>query len=210
MKPHPKVNPPSIALCPHCGNVNEHRLLHRQDFYKDVGEYIDQCWWAILECSTCTGLSLYTDQWDETHEQWTSKLIYPIQMIAPAEAPKTIQRLFYEALSVKHRVPSLSAVGIRKCLEAICRDKGATKTNLASSIRELGAKGILPETLVTMMDSSRIIGNLGAHATSGEVAEEDANILVDFCLAILEYVYVAPNKIASIEKRLGSLKSGRK
>ena len=57
-----------------------------------------------------------------------------------------------------------------------------------------------------MMNSSRIIGNLGAHAISVGVTDGDAQILIDFCSAILEYVYVAPTKIASIQRRLDSLK----
>jgi hypothetical protein len=205
---HPKVNPPHIAICPHCGNKTPHKLLHRQDFYVDIEENMfDECWWAILRCSTCGELSLYKDHWDKTRSIWTSKLIYPVPIIAPVEASQDVQRLFQEAVKIKHIAPSLCAVGIRKCLEALCKDKGATKKDLSSNVRELASKGILPEILVQMMDSSRIIGNLGAHAGSSEVTEDDANVLIDFCLAILEYVYVAPSKIASVQRRLDSLKA---
>ena len=167
---------------------------------------VDECWWAILECSTCGQLSLYTDHWDDSREIWTSKLIYPVLIIAPTEAPENIQQLFREAVLIKQISPSLCVVGIRRCLEAICNDKGTTGKTLSVNIKELVLKGILPERLAEMMNSSRIIGNLGAHAVSAEVTDDDAQILIDFCSAILEYVYVAPTKIARIQKRLDSLK----
>ena len=208
MDRHPKVNPPSLVICPHCGNKTPHKLLHRQDFSVETEENIfDECWWAILECSTCRKLSLYKDHWDETRRTWTSKLIYPVPIIAPTEAPENIQRLFREAVLVKPFSPSLCTVGIRRCLEAICSDKGATEKTLRAKVGELAAKGILPERLAEMMNSSRIIGNIGAHTRSTKVTEDDASVLIDFCSAILEYVYVAPNKIASIQKRLDSLKT---
>jgi hypothetical protein len=207
MKAHPKVNPLTLVICPHCGNKTRHKLLHRQDFIVVIEEdMFDECWWAILECSTCGQLSLYRDYWDKSRQLWTSRLIYPVPIIAPTEAPENIQKLFQEAVLVKPFSPSLCVVGIRRCLEAICSDRGATGKTLSLSIKELTVKGILPERLAEMMDSSRIIGNLGAHAVSVEVTEDDADVLIDFCSAILEYVYVAPNKIASIQRRLDSLK----
>ena len=209
MDRHPKVNPPSLVICPHCGNTTQHKLRTRQDFTVEIEEdMFDECWWAILQCSTCGQLSLYRDYWDESRKTWTSKLIYPVPIIAPIEVPGNIQQLFQEAVLVKPLSPSLCAVGIRRCLEAICNDKGATEGTLRGKVKELASKQILPERLVEMMNSSRIIGNIGAHTRSTKVTEDDASVLIDFCSAILEYVYVAPNKIASIQKRLDSLKTG--
>jgi len=207
MERHPKVNPPSLVICPHCGNTTIHKLRTREDFHVvDEDDIVDECWWAILECSTCGELSLYRDYWDENRHLWTGKLIYPVPIVAPAEAPENIQRLLREAVLVKPVSPSLCAVGIRRCLEAICNDKGATEKTLRAKIKELASNQILPERLVEMMNSSRIIGNLGAHTSSTKLTDEDAEVLIDFCSAILEYVYVAPNKIASIQRRLDSLK----
>jgi hypothetical protein len=89
----------------------------------------------------------------------------------------------------------------------VCKDKGSTKKDLKARITELALNGILPDTIVSMMDSGRIIGNLGAHASSAKVTEDDANLLIDFCLAILEYVYVVPTRIAAVQRRLYSLKT---
>jgi len=124
---------------------------------------------------------------------------------SPPEVPDRIGQLFSEAIAVRQQSPSLCAVGLRKCLEAVAIDQGC-KGTLAQAINALSTQGIIPPTLSKMMDSSRILGNLGAHATSAKLTSGDIDLLVDFVLAIFEYVYVAPKKIAAVQQRLDTLK----
>jgi hypothetical protein len=57
-KPHIKVNPQDIAICHHCGHKAPHKLLHREDFFVDIDkDTIDECWWAIMRCGSCGGMS---------------------------------------------------------------------------------------------------------------------------------------------------------
>lgn len=208
-KRHPKVNPPSITNCPSCGNVTQHVTLHRADWYEadpDDENIVDECWWAILKCTTCSRFSLYRDWWDEDKKSWTAALIYPVPISSPPEVPENIRQLFSEAVAVRQKSPSLCAVGLRKCLEAVTNDKGC-KGNLSQAIETLSTQGIIPTTLSKMMDSSRLIGNLGAHASGAKLTAGDAELLVSFVLAIFEYVYVAPKKIAVVQKRLDVLKA---
>ncbi len=204
---HPKVNPPSIARCPNCGNTTQHETLHRADWYEaDAEDYTaDACWWAILKCSTCGKFSLYRDYWDGEQKRWTAKLIFPVPISLPLEVPQQMRQLFSEAVAVRQSSPSLCAVGLRKCLEAVAIDHGC-KGSLALAIKELSTQGVIPTTLSKMMDSSRLAGNLGAHATGAKLTPDDVDLLVSFALAIFEYVYVAPKKIAAVQQRLDTLK----
>jgi hypothetical protein len=209
--PHPKVNPPSIAVCPSCGNRTPHRKLHREDYSRvldetDEGPIWDECWWAILECQTCRGLSLYDDFWESSRKRWVARLVYPLPQRAPIEVPEEIRHLFDDAIDVSHRSPSLCAVGIRRCLEAVVQDRVGPVRNLNEGIRTLKTEGILPEQLIEMMNTARIIGNLGAHPGSLQVTADDVQVLTDFCLAVLEYTYVAPNKIRVIADSLANRK----
>lgn len=207
-KVHPKVNPPSIARCPNCGNMTRHETLHRADWYEANSEddMVDECWWAILKCSTCGKFSLYRDYWDEEQKRWIAKLIFPVPISSPLEVPEQIRQLFSEAVAVQQQSPSLCAVGLRKCLEAVAIDRGC-KGNLAQAINTLSNQGIIPATLSKMMDSSRLIGNLGAHATGAKLTPDDMDLLINFVLAIFEYVYVAPKKIDVVQSRLDILKA---
>jgi hypothetical protein len=61
---------------------------------------------------------------------------------------------------------------------------------------------IIPQTLAEMAQQLRQIRNLGAYDANDEVTEEDVPIIMDFLEAILEYLYVAPAKIAAVQARL--------
>jgi len=213
MEPHPKVNPPKIVRCPHCGNNTVHVCAYREDFIEafdetQEGEPIwDERWLAILKCTTCDKPSVYRDEWDEERKKWVSGLAYPIPMMAPKEIPAEIRETFDEAISVLQRSPSLAAVGIRKCLEGICDDQNAQGHTLARRIKHLGSNGIIPKTLTEMMDTSRVLGNIGAHFGTSSVTDSDVRVLVEFTLAIFEYIYVAPARIEAVRKSLEKRKT---
>ena len=57
-----------------------------------------------------------------------------------------------------------------------------------------------------MTDVIRILGNYGAHASDVEVTRQDVQVMDDFFIALLEYVYVAPQKLENLKKRLSKLK----
>lgn len=208
MDPHKKVNPPRVVRCPSCENITPHDCVHREDTARVIAEdqegqpVWDEGWWAILKCQTCHELSLYRDHWDNEAGRWGAKLLYPVPYHAPNEVPERIRRLFDEAVAVSRKSPSLCAVGIRRCLEGVVQDQGGSGRNLAGDIHDLARKGILPENLARMMETARVLGNLGAHAGDLEVTSQDVLVLIDFCLAVLEYVYVAPARIRVVEDRL--------
>jgi hypothetical protein len=195
-----------MARCPNCGNTTRHETLHRADWYEvNEDDMVDECWWAILKCSTCGKFSLYRDYWDGEQGRWIGKLIFPTPVSSPLDVPEQIRQLFSEAIAVRQQSPSLCTVGLRKCLEAVAIDQGC-KGSLAQAIEALSTQGVIPATLSKMMDSSRLIANLGAHATGAKLTSDDVDLLVNFVLAIFEYVYVAPKKIAAVQQRLDTLK----
>ncbi len=214
MEPHPKINPPKIVRCPHCGNNTVHVCRHREDFVEAIDETIegepiwDHCWWAILKCTTCSKLSLYKDQWDEEQKKWESSLVYPISPSAPKEVPIKIREAFDESISVLQRAPSLAAVGIRKCLEGISNDQNAQGRTLAQRINFLSSNGVIPKTLTDMMDISRALGNVGAHFVESTITADEVKTLIEFTLAIFEYIYVAPAKVEAVRKSLEETKMG--
>lgn len=53
-----------------------------------------------------------------------------------------------------------------------------------------------------MADQLKQLRNLGAHADDDEITEEDVPIIIGFLEIILEYLYVAPAKIAAVQARL--------
>jgi hypothetical protein len=61
-----------------------------------------------------------------------------------------------------------SAVMVRKTLEELCHDRGATGANLKARLRNLGTTIILPQVLLDGLDDLRLLGNDAAHIESQE------------------------------------------
>lgn len=70
-------------------------------------------------------------------------------------------------------------------------------------------KGEIPKKLIGVSKSLRILRNIGAHATLGELTTDEIPILDNLCRAILEYVYSAPFLVEEAEKRVLKLKRSR-
>ena len=73
---------------------------------------------------------------------------------------------------------------------------------LADKLTYLAGAGRIPQTLAEMAHHLKELRNLGAHDAEDTVTEEDVPIILDFLEAILEYLYVAPAKVAAVQARL--------
>jgi hypothetical protein len=56
-----------------------------------------------------------------------------------------------------------SALMVRRVLEELCRDKGATGSDLKARLTVLGGSIVIPQELLTAADELRILGNDAAH-----------------------------------------------
>jgi len=79
--------------------------------------------------------------------------------------PERIRDIYDEASRIEHTAPNAFAGQIRRALEAICSERGATKGTLVENIQELANRGEIPKTLVEASDLLRLIGNIGVHAS---------------------------------------------
>jgi hypothetical protein len=90
-------------------------------------------------------------------------------------------------------------------LEILCNERGLTKGTLAKRLKILFDKGELPPVLSQTTDLLRLIGNIGAHGFEETVHPLEVRAIDDFFKAIVEYLYIAPKRIADFQKRLQAL-----
>jgi hypothetical protein len=85
-----------------------------------------------------------------------------------------------------------SAIMIRKTLELLCKDRGATGSNLKQRVQQLGTKVILPNELLEGLDDLRLLGNDAAHIESehyDKVSSEEVELAIDITKEVLKAVY---------------------
>jgi hypothetical protein len=80
------------------------------------------------------------------------------------------------------------------------------KGSLFERLNGLVENNEIPPVLSEMSDVIRLIGNIGAHASQQNVKPGHVKIIDEFFRAIIEYVYVAPQKIMKLKNQLKVLK----
>jgi len=203
-----------VILCHHCNNIAPQKLVFKHDcndygFFEsgDKTDFTYDVRYYITVCETCGDLSIYyasVEIFDEKDFNQAT-LIYPYQKINLNKLPEIVRKCYIEAIRVKNNVPNAFAMLIRKALEAICYDKGILKGSLYEKINELSKKNLIPENLSDMSDIIRSIGNIGAHNTTLDVKPGFVNTLDEFFISIIEYIYIQPEKITEIQKKLKNI-----
>lgn len=216
----PLVNREQVARCPHCGNNTPHAILHREVrteiLYSVEGEEIGPCdiYYYMTKCRTCGKISLFNNY--EFNDDGTAldaaNILYPTIWEAADSVPKAIADCYAEAKKVEKISPPAFATLIRKALESITKEKKAHGRNLQEKVQDLADKKIIPGAMAEMADAIRILGNIGTHDEAAELGEQDAQDMDSFFTTLVEYVYVAPQKLAALKKRIddGKAKAGGK
>ena len=200
----------SVGFCPHCGNTSPQTLIHTRSvedtgWDTGTGEEMElEVTYFVAACDVCDHILLYSaveQEVPDTHFT-SADLTFPEAGDLDRSVPREVSAPYKEASRIKRLAPNAFAVQIRRALEALCHDRGAPERNLAQALRTLADKGEIPPTLAEMSDVLRLIGNIGAHHTSATVHPSQVYAIDNFFRAVVEYVYVAPNRLAEFRREL--------
>jgi hypothetical protein len=209
-----------IAFCPHCCNrapqkaIAVHTCSETTWFESDDEgreEEVDyDGTYFVATCGTCRQLLLYWKQGNPDDKGPSgqlayfrqSGLIWPPRLMSGSAVPAPVAGIYAEAAVVKRVSPNSFAVQIRRALEAVCADRGASGHSLHGMLAELGRRGDLPPVLGEMTDVLRLLGNVGAHASDRTVRPSQVDALDEFFRAVVEYVYIAPEKLRRFREKL--------
>ena len=198
-----------VLQCLYCGNktlmnkVGEHNFNESDDlvwFYRISRIYI---------CPVCNRVTFTEEEcfsedcgpWDEDYPY--EKIVFLVNSLTDGHnLPKNIKEAFEAALKVKNIDDAVCLVALRRVLELVCKDKKAEGNNLALMINSLSNNNILPPALIQASTITRLFGNIGAHKDNAEVSSHEIDQVVEFVEYILNYLYILPSKIMSIQLQL--------
>jgi len=107
--------------------------------------------------------------------------------------PTAILNTFDEAISSHSQGCYVAAaIMIRRTLEEICEDRGATGKNLKDRIADLKSKVLLPHELLDAMDEMRLLGNDAAHIearTFAQIEKAELDVAIEFTIELLKALY---------------------
>lgn len=121
-----------------------------------------------------------------------------------ANIPSKVLGAFQEAIiSHSNQCFVASAIMIRKTLEEICKDKGATGKDLYKRLESLKSKIVIPKELMESMQELRLLGNDAAHIESNtfsEIGKEEVEISIELTKEILKGVYQYESLLGKLKK----------
>lgn len=193
-----------IVECGSCEAKVDGKIIGEHELYIDeIGERTK---YIFLSCPVCNspilaGSDLIQVDWEEYN--WTApNRLWP----APVEhidfnIPDIVRRALEDGKKCfKAKVYSATAVMCGKAIEAMCVEKTGKKT-LQEGLKALKETEIIDSRLYEWGDSLRKERNIGAHATEEITTKANAQDVLDFAIAICEYVYVLTDKFNEFVKR---------
>ena len=207
-----------IEECRHCGNKTKLDIMGKYTEYGDP-EY-DYVWvrdWLLLKCCACGKVSLGSiysgedtrtwnpDDPDEYEEIYITS--FPVETYQGTNVPDKVNNAFSSALKAHYVDNIVCLMALRRTLEIICKDKGATGNTLEKKIIDLSQKNIFPQVINEASDVLRILGNEAAHGDDINYDERIVKEMINFTQIIIEYVYVIPYRLGNIKKNIAKKKS---
>jgi hypothetical protein len=92
----------------------------------------------------------------------------------------------------------------RRTLELLCKHFYPSLDSLGWGLKKLHHDGVIDRKLLEWAELLRESGNLAAHDPSAEVDGEDADDLIDFTEAILNYVFLLSARFETFKRRRAS------
>jgi len=162
---------------------------------------------TLLECKVCHNPLLGITELIQTGEddwEWdsASRLWPSPETEIDWDIPEIARISLIEAkICFKAKAYSACAVMCGRAIEGVCKHHDPKIKTMAGGLKKLKEDGVIDDRIYGWGEALRENRNLGAHATTEKVTKDDARDLLDFSIAICEYVFVLNEKFERFQKR---------
>lgn len=192
-----------IVECPYC-KATVHSKLIGQHVAFDPDE--DPAPWrtSLVECPSCKNTLVAGqyknpdgDGWEPATRVWPS----PKRFLS-WQIPEIARTSLEEAeRCLRAGAPLACAVMCGRALEGICRHFKTSSPYLGGGLKELLEKEIIDKRLFQWSQELQRHRNFAAHATDAKISREDAESLLEFVVAICDYIFVLSAKFDEFMRR---------
>lgn len=116
--------------------------------------------------------------------------------------PPPVINAFEEAITCHSAgAYTAAAIMVRKTLEEMCIDRGASGKNLKEKLTSLGSKIIVPKELIEGADELRLLGNDAAHIEAQaytKVGADEVSVGIEFAKELLKACYQYTDLLARL------------
>lgn len=189
--------------CPYCAVVVQAKESCSATY--DEGDLECSHAYVIADCPSCFNVLIgrkgitFDDferafVWKSVAERlWPDSLLNEL----PSEIPSKAKTDLTDAKKCfAYEVYSASVVLCGRALERLISEKTG-KDSIFNGLKDLKEKNIIDQRLYDWGEALRKERNIGAHATDEDITKENARDVMDFTIAIFDYVYRLSSKYES-------------
>ena len=181
-----------LKRCPHC-NVDSPSLLVMNFFETENYTESDRRVWGTYKCARCGGviLAASTKMDNEITE------MYPSSIIVNEAIPTRAKEYLEQAIESIH-APAGAIMLASSSIDAMLKNKGYKGGPLYSRINKAWEEHLITEEMSRWAHQVRLDANEQRHADEDLAlpTEDDAKKTIDFTLALAEFLFVLPSKVA--------------
>ncbi|MGZ0019679.1 DUF4145 domain-containing protein [Nitrosomonas sp. wSCUT-2] len=160
----------------------------------------------LLKCPSCNSALVAKSEEDYVNDKsvWSRPVrVYPRPTRAlGSDIPEIVKKSIEEAEKCIQSGAYLAATAMcGRSLEAICRHYKTKDSYLGGGLKELRDLGVIDARLYQWGEELRDQRNNAAHATDTEISAQDANDVMTFTYAIIDYVFLLAQKFEQFQKR---------
>jgi hypothetical protein len=203
--------------CPHCGSTAAAFLLISDTNSQVSAKY----WYTMARCGVCKEIILikFFDKLLNIQttslvppseyaknglieERFVAHYVYPSTATSeiPSGLPPNVKVSFAEAEEAFMRGLFTSAASCyRKSIERAVKSLHPDgKGTLNARIRQIQAQGLLPQTLIDLLDGVRVLGNESVHEEEYDPTKADCEVARHFSNLFLIYTFSLPERVSKL------------
>ncbi len=187
-----------LTRCPHCG-VSSPNLDKRHLIITESQTGQGRRWWQFYECGRCGGVVTAAA---ETNGGLVSEM-YPIGQIVDISIPNPAASYLSQTMESLH-APAGAVMLAASSVDAMLKAKGYTKGNLYSRIDRAAEDHLITLEMALWAHEIRLDANDQRHADEMAMSpkEEDARRVLEFALALGQFLFVLPSRISRGRKNV--------
>ena len=208
------------VFCGSCKRDTNHVVISKKDIrsHPDAGywwhqtHYFCQCAGCdtvcyAVETTTEDDLPVGDERADSVWKTYPSREGERQAIDRTYELPNKVRVIYQEVIeAINAQLSILTAVGLRALIEAICKERGITGSNLMKMIDGLSDEGVLSANQAEILHSHRFLGNVAAHELE-QARREELLAALEIAESMLKTIYILSklsNKIVTGKPKVKS------
>jgi DNA-directed RNA polymerase subunit RPC12/RpoP len=179
-----------LNRCPHC-NVDKPSLIHQWNTQTETHSGSNKRWWVVYKCTRCGGLITAGSNSGQSVTE-----LYPDSTELDNAIPTKARDYLDQAINSLH-APAGAVMLAASSVDAMLKAKGYTTGNLYPRINQAATDHLITEEMSKWAHEVRLEANDQRHADDDAElpSTADAKKVIDFALALAEFLFVLPSKV---------------